>query len=59
MINKSSLRIFAGSASKELAADIVSTLGLKLGQIELGKFSDGEIKVKILENVRGHETYVT
>jgi ribose-phosphate pyrophosphokinase len=58
MINKSSLRIFAGSASKELAADIVSTLGLKLGQIELGKFSDGEIKVKILENVRGHETYV-
>ena len=58
MINKSSLRIFAGSASKELAADIVSILGLKLGQIELGKFSDGEIKVKILENVRGHETYV-
>jgi len=58
MINKSSLLIFAGSASKELAADIVSILGLKLGQIELGKFSDGEIKVKILENVRGHETYV-
>ena len=58
MINKSSLRIFAGSASKELAADIVSILGLKLGQIELGKFSDGEIKVEILENVRGHETYV-
>ena len=58
MINKSSLRIFTGSASKELAADIVSILGLKLGQIELGKFSDGEIKVKILENVRGHETYV-
>ena len=58
MINKSSLRIFAGSASKELTADIVSILGLKLGQIELGKFSDGEIKVEILENVRGHETYV-
>ena len=58
MINKSSLRIFTGSASKELAADIVSILGLKLGQIELGKFSDGEIKVEILENVRGHETYV-
>ena len=32
--------------------------GLKLGNIDLGKFSDGEIKVEILENVRGHEAYI-
>ena len=58
MINKPTLGIFAGSASKRLASEIVSILGLKLGQIELSKFSDGEIKVEILENVRGHEAYI-
>ena len=58
MINKSTVGIFSGSASVELSKEIVKILGLELGQIELGKFSDGEIKVKILENVRGHETYI-
>ncbi|MDA9782195.1 ribose-phosphate pyrophosphokinase [Gammaproteobacteria bacterium] len=58
MINKPTVGIFAGSASQQLTADIVEILGAKLGKIELGKFSDGEIKVEILENVRGHETYI-
>ena len=58
MINKPTVGIFAGSASQQLTAEIVEILGAKLGKIELGKFSDGEIKVEILENVRGHETYV-
>ena len=58
MINKPTVRIFSGSASVELSKEIVKILGLELGQIELGKFSDGEIKVEILENVRGHETYI-
>jgi ribose-phosphate pyrophosphokinase len=58
MINKPTVGIFAGSASKQLTAEIVEILGVKLGKIELGKFSDGEIKVEILENVRGHETYI-
>ena len=58
MINNPTVDIFAGSASLVLAREIAKILGLNLGEIELGKFSDGEIKVKILENVRGHETYV-
>ena len=58
MINKPTVGIFAGSASKKLTTEIVEILGAKLGKIELGKFSDGEIKVEILENVRGHETYI-
>ena len=58
MINKPTVGIFAGSASKQLTTEIVKILGVKLGKIELGKFSDGEIKVEILENVRGHETYI-
>ena len=58
MINKPTVGIFAGSASQQLTTEIVEILGVKLGKIELGKFSDGEIKVEILENVRGHETYI-
>ena len=58
MINKPTVGIFAGSASQQLTAEMVEILGAKLGKIELGKFSDGEIKVEILENVRGHETYI-
>jgi ribose-phosphate pyrophosphokinase len=58
MINKPTVGIFAGSASQQLTVEIVEILGAKLGKIELGKFSDGEIKVEILENVRGHETYI-
>ena len=58
MINNPTVDIFAGSASSVLAIEITKILGLNLGEIELGKFSDGEIKVKILENVRGHETFV-
>ena len=58
MINKPTVGIFAGSASQQLTTEIVEILGAKLGKIELGKFSDGEIKVEILENVRGHEAYI-
>ena len=58
MINKPTVGIFAGSASQQLTTELVEILGAKLGKIELGKFSDGEIKVEILENVRGHETYI-
>ena len=58
MINKQPVGIFSGSASTVLSEEVAKILGLKLGNIDLGKFSDGEIKVEILENVRGHETYI-
>ena len=58
MINNPTVDIFAGSASLVLAREIAKIHGLNLGEIELGKFSDWEIKVEILENVRGHETFV-
>ena len=58
MINKPTVGIFSGSASTPLSKEVAKILGLKLGKIDLGKFSDGEIKVEILENVRGHEAYI-
>ena len=58
MINKPTVGIFSGSASTSLSQEVAKILGLNLGNIDLGKFSDGEIKVEILENVRGHEAYI-
>ena len=58
MINKQTVGIFSGTASKALSEEVAKILGIKLGDIDLGKFSDGEIKVEVLENVRGHEAYI-
>lgn len=52
------LKIFSGNANPELALEIVKHLGLSLGQIEVGRFSNGEIKVIIEENVRGSDAFV-
>jgi ribose-phosphate pyrophosphokinase len=53
-----STTIFAGNAHPALARDIASHLNLPLGRIALSRFSDGEINVEIMENVRGREVFV-
>ena len=58
MLGKQKVTLFSGSGSVNLAKEVSKILGIKLGEIELGYFSDGETKVEILENVRGHETYI-
>jgi len=50
--------IFSGSANIPLAKKIASRVGKALGSIELRKFSDGEIWVKYLENIRGLEVFI-
>ena len=52
------LKIFAGNASKKLAAGIAASLGLKLENCETGKFSDGEISVNIADSVRGCDCFI-
>ena len=52
------LKIFAGSSNPVLAEEIGQYLGLKLGKVSVGQFSDGEISVKIEENVRGMDVFV-
>ena len=54
----SELKIFSGSANKKLAEDIVSYIGVDLGKIEVGRFADGEINIRIAETVRGHDVYI-
>ena len=50
--------MFSGNAHPQLAADIAYHLGVPLGRINVGRFSDGEVSVEIMENVRGHDVVV-
>ena len=52
------IKIFAGNGSKKLGAAIASKLGLKLGELDVGKFSDGETSINIKESVRGCDVFV-
>ena len=53
-----SMMVFAGNANPKLANDVVEHLGLSLGKIEVGSFSDGEIHVEIMENVRSRDVFI-
>jgi len=55
---KNHLLIFSGNSNGSLAGDICKYLDVKLGNASVDKFSDGEIRVKINENVRGHDVFV-
>lgn len=54
----SGMMIFAGNANPVLAKKIVDHLQMKLGQATVTQFSDGEIMVEILENVRGQDVFI-
>lgn len=50
--------IYTGNANPQLAADVARYLNTTLGRATVGRFSDGEVMVEILENVRGRDVYV-
>src|SRR5258706_16127641 len=49
---------FTGNANTRLAQDVAKHLNLSLGRAIFGKFSDGEVMVELLENVRGKDVFV-
>ncbi|OGS17906.1 MAG: phosphoribosylpyrophosphate synthetase [Elusimicrobia bacterium RIFOXYA2_FULL_40_6] len=55
---KNEIRIFSGNANPELAKSIAKELDMNLGKIFVSSFSDGEMRVKIEENVRGKDCYI-
>lgn len=57
-VAKNRLEIFSGNANPELAKEIASKLGKKLGDSKVNTFSDGEIQVRINESVRGADVFV-
>ena len=50
--------VFTGNAHPQLAQDIARCLRLPLARAHVGRFSDGEFNVEILENIRGRETFI-
>jgi ribose-phosphate pyrophosphokinase len=58
MVAKNKLAIFTGNAHPQLALDICRHLDIPLGKAEVFQFSNENIFVKILENVRGRDVFV-
>lgn len=52
------IKIFAGNSNRPLAENICRELGIRLGDAEVGKFSDGENFCSIYETVRGSDVFV-
>ena len=57
-MSKDKFDLFTGTANPELANEVSKILGIPLSAADVGYFSDGEIKVQIEDNVRGHDTFI-
>lgn len=56
--NRHALKVFSGNAHPELAREICEHLEVRLGDAQVGRFPDGEVKVQIGENVRGMDVFI-
>jgi ribose-phosphate pyrophosphokinase len=52
------LMVFTGTANPKLAQRVAKNLNVQLGKATVSKFSDGEVMVELLENVRGKDVFV-
>jgi ribose-phosphate pyrophosphokinase len=57
-VDSETLALFSGNANAALAHDIARHLRLTVGHSEVGRFSDGESNVEIMENVRGRDVFI-
>ena len=57
-MSNSNLMVVSGNANPLLAKDVARRLSIPVGRISVGRFSDGEVNVEILENVRGRDVFV-
>jgi ribose-phosphate pyrophosphokinase len=53
-----SIAVFSGNANPTLADEITRHLRVPLGRADVGRFSDGEVSVEIMENVRGRDVFI-
>jgi len=58
MVSDGNMMVFTGTANPKLAEAVATNLGIELGRAHVGRFSDGEITVELLENVRGRDVFV-
>lgn len=52
------IKLFAGNSNRALAESIAKALKLPLSEVEVGRFSDGEISVHISETIRGRDVFI-
>jgi len=52
------LAVFCGNANPQLAKDIAKNLGVHLTEVFVGRFSEGEIRIQIKENIRGRDVFI-
>lgn len=52
------LRVFSGSSNVPLAEKVCKYLGIPLGRVQLERFPDGEVSLKLFEDVRGRDAFV-
>jgi ribose-phosphate pyrophosphokinase len=52
------MMVFTGNANPKLAQDVAKYLHIHLGRATVGRFSDGEVMVEILEHVRGKDIFI-
>lgn len=52
------MKFFSGSSNPELAKHMSNYMNIRLGEMELSRFSDGEVNIRIAETVRGHDVFV-
>ncbi len=58
MVSNGNMMVFTGNANPVLAQEVATHLGIELGRANVGRFSDGEVMVELLENVRGRDVFV-
>jgi len=57
-VSDGNMIVFTGNANPRLAQDISGYLQFPMGKVTLGRFSDGEVMVEVMENVRGKNVYI-
>ncbi len=55
---KGDMMVFTGTANPRLAEEVVGHLGMELGRATVDRFSDGEVMIELLDNVRGKDVFV-
>ena len=58
LVNRRRFMLFSGSANPELAQEVADEMGVRLGKLELSRFSNSEVYARPVESVRGVDCFV-
>lgn len=57
-VNFKNLALIGGTGNQELAKEVSGLIGLDLEKVKISRFSDGEVCVRLLQNIRGRDAYI-